>query len=141
MSVSNFQFRRPLLMDVNFHRNEGISVKEKVDPVLHLLHQVYKIEGKDNEAVVELTLQINKQEDKLIERAPYWLEVKYGAMFEWKDGDDEKLIQNYLNINAPAMLLSYIRPVVAQLTSASPFGTYHVPFINMAELLGKKDDE
>ena len=106
-----------------------------------MLHQVYKIEGKDNEAVVELTLQINKQEDKLIERAPYWLEVKYGAMFEWKDGDDEKLIQNYLNINAPAMLLSYIRPVVAQLTSASPFGTYHVPFINMAELLGKKDDE
>ena len=38
-------------LDVNFHRNEGISVKEKVDPVLHLLHQVYKIEGKDNEAV------------------------------------------------------------------------------------------
>lgn len=36
-----------------------------------------------------------------------------------------------LNVNAPALLLSYMRPIVANITSSSIFPAYHLPFVNL----------
>ncbi len=139
MALSKFQFIRPMLMGVSFERNLDADFKENVVPAIHL--QRYFGKHESNSAIVELTLQLNKKDDEVDKTAPYWLEVKYGAVFEWEAGTDKQEVASYLEINAPAMLLSYIRPVVAQLTAASPYGVYHVPLINMVEVYGKKDHE
>jgi len=36
------------------------------------------------------------------------------ANFEWPKDTDEELVNNFLKINAPSMLLAYIRPAVSQ---------------------------
>lgn len=50
---------------------------------------------------------------------------------------DEKypnnMIDRLLNQNAPSLLLSYLRPIVAQVTSASKYGTYNIPFVNFTK--------
>ena len=40
------------------------------------------------------------------------------------------MVDKLLNQNAPSLLLSYIRPIVVQITAASPFPTYNIPFMN-----------
>ena len=43
------------------------------------------------------------------------------------------MIDRLLNQNAPSLLLSYLRPIVAQVTSASKNGTYKIPFVNFTK--------
>ena len=52
--------------------------------------------------------------------------------FKWEDLD-EKTVDSMLNLNAPALLLSYMRPIVANITNSSKFPTYNLPFINFKE--------
>ena len=33
----------------------------------------------------------------------------------------------------PTLLLSYLRPIVVQVTQASPWGAYNIPFMNFSE--------
>lgn len=35
-----------------------------------------------------------------------------------------------MNVNAPALLYSYIRPVIAEMTGNSMFPRYNLPFMN-----------
>lgn len=43
------------------------------------------------------------------------------------------MIDRLLNQNAPSLLSSYLRPIVAQVTSASKYGTYNIPFVNFTK--------
>ena len=43
------------------------------------------------------------------------------------------MINKLLNQNAPSLLLSYLRPVIAQVTMASPYGAYNIPFIDFTK--------
>ena len=50
----------------------------------------------------------------------------------WNESEDS-LSNIYLNQNAPAVLLGYLRPIVAMITAASPFSAYNLPLINFRE--------
>ena len=52
--------------------------------------------------------------------------------FEWEDMD-ESMIDTMLHINAPALLLGYMRPIVATITNSSKYPVYNLPFINFNE--------
>ena len=82
----------------------------------------------ENRANVELTLETNTEN----ERAPFKLQIKVASDFKWEDLD-EKTVDSMLNLNAPALLLSYMRPIVANITNSSKFPTYNLPFINFKE--------
>ena len=51
---------------------------------------------------------------------------------EQEDLSDER-VESMLKMNAPALLLGYMRPIVAGLTNSSNFATYNLPFINFKE--------
>ena len=42
------------------------------------------------------------------------------------------MVDQLLRQNAPALLLSYLRPTVAQITSSSEFETFDIPFVNFS---------
>lgn len=136
MSLSPFQFNTPKLTELSFIINQNF-VRDSSAPLplsLHFNRNIIKNDG-ENTAIVELTLHMNvDRNDVKDESAPYWLNVKYGAQFIWESIVSEEAAQRFLNVNAPTLLLSYIRPIVAQMTAASPFPEYHLPFINMVEL-------
>ena len=63
------------------------------------------------------------------------------SMFTWPLEMAQEQVEALLTKNAPAMLLSYIRPIVAQLTGASPLQAFHIPFVNMNELTNTSASE
>lgn len=60
------------------------------------------------------------------------LRIKVASDFKWEDLD-EKTAESMLNLNAPALLLGYMRPIVANITNSSNFPAYNLPFINFKE--------
>lgn len=88
----------------------------------------------DCAAAVAIRLQINQEEKDRSDNAPFWLEVEYTADFNWTNDMSDDEVERYLRINAPDVLISYIRPMVAAMTSASPFPTYNLPFVNVKDM-------
>ena len=56
-----------------------------------------------------------------------------GAKFLWDDVYDEETLRDLLSKNAPALLLGYARPIIANMTSAGPMAAYHLPFYNFTD--------
>lgn len=55
--------------------------------------------------------------------------AKVAADFRWEDLDD-KAVDAMLHLNAPALLLGYMRPIVANITNSSVFPVYNLPFMD-----------
>lgn len=128
MKTSRFQFLNPYLEEVNFMTNPDyiasngeIEMKNSFD----IQVQRYKSENKAN---VQLTLNLNMDNDS----APFKLRMKVASDFKWEDLDD-KTVESMLRMNAPALLLSYMRPIVANITNSSNFPAYNLPFINFKD--------
>ncbi len=70
---------------------------------------------------------------------PFMITIAEQARFMWESNDEfideneEECIDRLLRQNAPALLIGYIRPIIASITSSSPFPTYNLPFIDLTE--------
>lgn len=124
---STFQFKSPILTKLEFGLNEKFESKSnKVEIKTQMTVNVAK-NDKKNEAIVELNIEIGSQD----ESAPYFVKVIEQSAFRWDE--DLEDVDSLLNVNAPALLLSYARPIIAQVTSASPYNAYNIPFMNFTK--------
>lgn len=130
MKPSKFQFLNPYLVEVYFVANPNFALG--VDNGEIEMQNDFNIQVKrsknENRANVELTLETNTENEK----APFKLGIKVASDFKWEDLD-EKTVESMLNHNAPALLLGYMRPIVANITNSSNFPAYNLPFINFKE--------
>ena len=138
MSKSSFQFSQPLLTYSKFEMaspdteyNDNISI--------NIGRNIIKAQEK-KEALVELTVELNKKGDIIDEKSIFNAEFRMQALFTWDDSLQQEQADKMLELNAPALLLSYIRPLIATITAASPLPEYNIPFINMYELF-KEDSK
>ena len=127
-------------MKASFVVNDrAVFEKDKPLPMNLNISKEMSVGNSDNEVIVCLTLRINcDEQNNFHDNAPFGIEVAYAAQFTWDNEVEEKQKQTFLAINAPTLLLSYIRPIVTQLTACSPYPEYHVPFIDMNQLFGKE---
>ena len=127
---SAFQFTNPILKELDFSLNEGFEkvVNKEIPIQLSLSVQVNKSAVK-NEAMVELTVEIGEKCDNV----PFWIRAIEQANFRWDELVVEEMVDRLLNQNAPSLLLSYLRPIVSQVSSASKYGAYNIPFINFTD--------
>ena len=132
MSFSPFQFTSPLLINAQFTMFRQQKAEDDVS--IHLCRKIIRPEEKESQAVVELRVQLNKTEDQIREDACFAAEVTMQSLFTWPEEMDAVQVEALLTKNAPAMLLSYARPIIAQLTGSSPLQAFHIPFVNMNEL-------
>lgn len=124
MGPSIFQFSNPLLISMSMEVNRRFTPSH--DSALPAKFKVDIEKDLDKrEAIVELTVEIGMKDPSV----PYFISVTEGAKFRWSEEADDK-IESLLNQNAPALLLGYIRPIVASVTVASPFEAYNIPFID-----------
>lgn len=130
MKPSKFQFLNPYLVEVNFVTNPDFISRKSDDNIE--MQNVFNVQVKkstnENRANVELSLETNTKN----EGAPFKLKIKVASDFKWEDLSDER-VDAMLKMNAPALLLGYMRPIVAGLTNSSSFPTYNLPFINFKE--------
>lgn len=127
MKKSDLQFSNPQLEYLNFVQNDEFELIDSgVNMESSFRIEVDKPTEKDkNEAKVSLILELNK--DK--KNSPFMLEIKMSAFFRWNSKIEDK-INDMLNTNAPALLLGYMRPIVASITNSSKYPAYNLPFIN-----------
>lgn len=127
MEKSEFQFVNPYLEYLDFRQNSNFSPSH--DSVkMENSFQIEVNKSENNEAKVTLTLQLNKE----LENAPFTLEIKMSSIFKWNKCIEDR-IDLMLRTNAPALLLGYIRPIVANITNSSQYPAYNLPFINFLE--------
>ena len=125
IQASTFQFSRPVLNNITFATNDDFSPP---DDGIALQIQTKTTVTRTNKcnAKVFLNMTIGA------ENAPFTIDVEMLSEFLWSDELEEEEIAEFLRMNAPALLISYIRPIVADLTSMSRFQTYHIPFMDMS---------
>ena len=132
---SSFQFTNPELVDLRFAKNEGFRRDERAELAISLRSVVTQIEpeGDRNEqrARVIIELQIGSEG----ENSPFLIQAKEGANFKWKEGEyNEEQVNALLSQNAVAVLISYLRPVIAGITSASGLPAYNLPFLDLSSM-------
>ena len=62
--------------------------------------------------------------------SPFELNITIQGKFSWDDEFDDKTVEELLNVNAPALLLSYLRPIVSNITLNGMGNSYDIPFID-----------
>ena len=127
MKESDLQFVNPYLESLYFDSNtDYIGCFEENDLAMQNVFSVnIKRKKNINKAHVALTLDINQDNMD----APFMLHITVASDFIWQNMHEEQ-IKKMLESNAPALLLSYMRPIVANVTNSSFFPAYNLPFIN-----------
>lgn len=127
MKQSKFQFINPYLEEIYFLANSSFNADDEIEMENSFNVQIKRSEN-ENRAKVELGLETNIKNEK----APFKLRIRMSSDFKWEDLD-EKTVESMLRLNAPALLLGYMRPIVANITNSSNFPAYNLPFINFKE--------
>lgn len=129
---STFQFSNPMLLKLDFTVNQDYisNEEEKISLSLKLETQVARENEDDNEAFVVLCVTVGEKTGKF----PFCIYAEEAANFRWEDGAYSKdALEKLLKQNAPALLLSYIRPTIANITNSSPYTAYDIPFMNFTD--------
>lgn len=128
---STFKFTNPLLKYLEFCLNDDFVVKPDKETV-QLQARLDKSIQRDknlNEATVDLSFEFGKKDAT----SPFYIRAVETESFKWADDVNEETLNRFLNQNAPTLLLSYLRPVVVQITASSKYGAYSIPFMNFTQ--------
>ena len=127
---SAFQFSNPSLTKMEFCINEDFenSWDKEVKIAVNMGIQIDR-SSTDNNARVSLTLEIGKKDSS----DPFYVWATEMAEFRWPDSLNLEMVEKLLNQNAPSLLLGYLRPIISQITAASPYNAYNLPFIDFSE--------
>ena len=128
---SIFQFSNPALLRLDFKINNNFCSNDGEEIKLKLVVETrINMEENAEEALVVLCVTIGEK----TEEVPFYVYAEESANFRWKrEAYDEDAIGRLLKQNAPALLLSYLRPIIANITVASPYSAYDIPFMNFRE--------
>lgn len=119
---SFFQFSDPQLTNLKFIVNEdfdedlfsGFSIKSEI-------HN--GIIEEEKEAVVSLKLIIGDKSESY----PFHISIVMSANFSCTK---KEFFDKLLKTNAPALLLSYARPVISLITTQAGYPSFNLPFMN-----------
>ncbi|QQE31659.1 protein-export chaperone SecB [Streptococcus lutetiensis] len=132
---SSFQFTRPILKEAIFLSNETHLSEGELTFKFEVNAEEPQNSEENNKQYAKVFLTVSNfdflpENQENIEE-PYFLRVTMGATFTWfKDSPYD--VDNLLKINAPSLLLSYIRPVITDLTGLSEYNEEFIPFIDFS---------
>ena len=131
MVQSGFQFPNPIIYKINYVVHSDFK-RNKEEPLSVTNSFKTNVSPKEDErrAIVELEISIGSMDSQ---KEPFYIELTIGASFRWDEAYAEETIRDLLSINAPALLLSYARPVISTITNMSPYPAYNIPFYNFTK--------
>lgn len=136
MIVSDFQFVKPYLEELTFKVNKEFAMQGSELNMQNEFTTEIKKSTSENQANVRLTLESNADDP----HAPFYVRISVASDFKWGDMSEE-MVESMLKVNAPALLLGYMRPIVADITNSSGFPAYNIPFINFKDSRDEKAEE
>lgn len=132
---SAFRFTNPVLVESIYMANPDYKGDmDTVGPTNFTIRvQTSQKEKKDNGkmmARVSESVMTNEYVDQS-DKTPFYMRVTMSAVFEWlEDEIPVNQIDALLEVNAASLLMSYIRPIVANVTEQAEIQTQHIPFID-----------
>lgn len=132
MVKSKFQFTNPVLKRLEFVIHDAFVQTDALSIDIKIKRDIRDIENSNTDtggtALVSVTICIGAKDDS----TPFYIEAVEEAKFRWdKQAIDHEQAQILLKQNAAALLISYLRPVIAGVTAASPYPAYNLPYINL----------
>jgi preprotein translocase subunit SecB len=127
-SEAGFRIISILVLESNFKREAEIDFQKAIENKLGLNVAGQKIEATNNYAI-EVLVTLNGV-DK--EKTEYFFEVKTVGFFE-KSGTPAISDEQFININAPAIIFPFIREHIASLALKGGLGTILLPPINFVK--------
>lgn len=129
MLKSSFQFTNPVLTTMKYCINENFKFSGELKvPIKFSISNNYT--SKSLSSKVDLSVFIGEESDKY----PYFISATMSSYFKWENGKYSEADLNFLlTQNAPALLLSYLRPVIANITNVSPYLAYNIPFFDFTQ--------
>lgn len=127
MKESEFKFVDPYLEKLVFFENKSFDAKKQEVKFENIFD--IEINRKEDENIAKVVLQLQVGTDG---EAPFKLWIRVASNFMWENLSKE-ILDIMLNNNAPALLLGYMRPIVASITNSSKFPTYNLPFMNFKD--------
>ena len=118
LKESKFKFEKPILKRFSFNENEAFEKKEELKMEIELEKEI-------TGGVSVILKTVNSNE------IPFFIEIEMYSKFIWEEELTEEEIINALEINAPSLLISYIRPLVALVTGSSKYPAWNIPFLDM----------
>ena len=132
MEKSMFQFTNPILKRLQFDVHDSFSKKGRLEMGINVTVNCERNKNEDttltNSALVMVTVSIGEKDNT----TPFYIEADEEATFKWRDGVySEEQLETLLNHNAVVLLLSYLRPIISNITASSPFPAYNLPYIDL----------
>ena len=128
MKESFFRLKSQSTEEIIFKKNNDFKDK-KIK-----LEFSHKLEVKNiSETASNVKLIFNIFTEKKLRESPFFVSITQSGVFEYPKDINKKTLENLLNINAPAALLSYIRGIISQITAFSGYPALIIPLINFNE--------
>ncbi|HOA06931.1 MAG TPA: protein-export chaperone SecB [Spirochaetota bacterium] len=128
MKESNFQLKEQRLLSIKYDFNESFES----DSIQLDISSNIEIAKNEEKQIAFVKLTMNVFSTKEIKDVPFKISVTNRGVFSWKDYD-EKALETLLNYNAPAILLSYQRSVVSQITAFSSITPLILPLFDFTK--------
>lgn len=137
---SMFKFSNPKLENLIFFVNNDSVKQKEINFRLDVKYKKIKIVDDNKTTNVLLTVS-NINNDCLIDSSdPFGLSITMSSNFQWPKLTNDDEDKNFLSINSPSLILSYVRTIVSQITGSSKFGMQTIPFIDFTTAIIDNDD-
>lgn len=136
MKRSKFQFSNPNLTNLHFEINSAFDEKLFKSLRLETRTKVMKAQGK-NKANVEVCLAVGGMEPEY----PFEIKLTMCSDFEWEDDLEKDLADRLLQTNAPSLILSYMRPIISNITNNSEYPVFNLPYLDMQNNVAQFENE
>lgn len=135
MKKSVFQFENPRVKNIIFQSNDKFD-PDNVNQSDFRIKTETNVSRSENgkQARVELKVELPEEPKEMVDKGlPYYCAVSVIAEFMWDNDLEERQVENFLRLNAAALLLSYARTTIAQLTMEAGYPAFHLPFIDFRD--------
>lgn len=124
MIPSDFRFENPRLVSIEFNLNKEALSNKKYSISQNI--SIKKTKGV-NSAFVQLEYSCGDKAGQ-----PFFIRAVMEAKFLWENIADDK-IDDFLDVNAPSLLISYLRPIVSSVTTCAGITPFSIPFMNFSK--------
>ena len=128
MKESFFRLKSQFTEEIIFKKNSDFKDRKIKLKFSHKL-EIKNID--ETSSSVKLIFNIFTEEE--LEVSPFFISITQLGEFQYPSDLDKTDLENLLNINAPAVLLSYIRGLISQITAFSGYPALIVPLMNFAK--------
>ena len=128
MKQSNLQFTNPYIKKIDFRIGEDIINTDM--PIS--IEVESEINPEPKEAIVTLYLIVGDIDDENEVTTSFYFNGVISADFKWNDEIDNP--DEMLKVSGATVLLSYIRPILANMTMQAGMKPLNLPFVNFTDV-------